>query len=358
MGFHGINKENRQYVCLSQSANSILENDMLAFQITNRSTIINIIIDNFHEEAESTLTLSCQRYRTKLSETFSDSNLDDTILNQMINLLVDKFRKKTKETNTSIEKGASKYTSFKFRINNKNRNFFIDNCEENINYEILGEYIRALLEEYARKRYLDREKIILKDKFDTIDDEIKMKTCLKVTTLDGSQITVRPYKITTDPLNMYHYLIGYQESTASNTLISFASNTLISFSSRVSNLHNIRNLRSHAFISSTAVKELEKELHEKGAQFMSSSLSEIKIRLTKTGVQNYNRILHLRPAYTNIEQLDDTEDAIYTFNCTPKQIEFYFFKFGSDAEILSPSDLRNHFIEMYQKTVNMYLHNK
>ena len=47
MGFHGINEENRQYVCLSQSANSILENDMLAFQITNRSTIINIIIDNF-----------------------------------------------------------------------------------------------------------------------------------------------------------------------------------------------------------------------------------------------------------------------------------------------------------------------
>ena len=350
MGFHGINKENRQYVCLSQSANSILENDMLAFQITNRSTIINIIIDNFHEEAESTLTLSCQRYRTKLSETFSDSNLDDTILNQMINLLVDKFRKKTKETNTSIEKGASKYTSFKFRINTKNTNFFTKDSEENNNYEILGEYIRALLEEYARKRYLDREKIILKDKFDTIDDAIKMKTCLKVTTLDGSQITVRPYKITTDPLNMYHYLIGYQESTASNTLISF--------SSRVSNLHNIRNLRSHAFISSTAVKELEKELHEKGAQFMSSSLSEIKIRLTKTGIQNYNRILHLRPAYTNIEQLDDTEDAIYTFNCTPKQIEFYFFKFGSDAEILSPSDLRNNFIKMYQKTVNMYLHNK
>ena len=301
MGFHGINKENRQYVCLSQSANSILENDMLAFQITNRSTIINIIIDNFHEEAESTLTLSCQRYRTKLSETFSDSNLDDTILNQMINLLVDKFRKKTKETNTSIEKGASKYTSFKFRINTKNTNFFTKDSEENNNYEILGEYIRALLEEYARKRYLD-------------------------------------------------YLIGYQESASSNMLISF--------SSRVSNLDNIRNLRSHAFISSEAVKELEKELHEKGGQFMSSSLSEIKIRLSKTGVQNYNRILHLRPAYTNIEKTDDTEDAIYTFNCTPKQIEFYFFKFGSDAEILSPPDLRNHFIEMYQEAVNKYSHTK
>ena len=50
MGFHGINEENRQYVCLSQSANSILENDMLAFQITNRSTIINIIIDNYIDE--------------------------------------------------------------------------------------------------------------------------------------------------------------------------------------------------------------------------------------------------------------------------------------------------------------------
>ena len=70
MGFHGINEENRQYVCLSQSANSILENDMLAFQITNRSTIINIIIDNYIDEAESTLTLSCQRYRTKTVRNF------------------------------------------------------------------------------------------------------------------------------------------------------------------------------------------------------------------------------------------------------------------------------------------------
>ena len=48
------------------------------------------------------------------------------------------------------------------------------------------------------------------------------------------------------------------------------------------------------------------------------------------------------------------KEDVYIFNCTKAQAEFYFFKFGSDAEILSPVDLRDKFALMYKDAAAVY----
>jgi predicted DNA-binding transcriptional regulator YafY len=48
----------------------------------------------------------------------------------------------------------------------------------------------------------------------------------------------------------------------------------------------------------------------------------------------------------------------FVFKCTEAQAEFYFFKFGKDAEILEPEELRNKLANMYDEALRMYMKNK
>ena len=77
--------------------------------------------------------------------------------------------------------------------------------------------------------------------------------------------------------------------------------------------------------------------------------AEIHVKLTKAGVYKYRRHTHLRPPLVR------TEDDVYVFQCTTAQAEFYFFKFGKDAEILLPTNLRERFKSMYEAAANTYI---
>lgn len=47
-------------------------------------------------------------------------------------------------------------------------------------------------------------------------------------------------------------------------------------------------------------------------------------------------------------------DDVYVFDCSLRQAFNYFFSFGADAEILSPDELRNEFIENYSSALTIY----
>ena len=142
---------------------------------------------------------------------------------------------------------------------------------------------------------------------------------------------------------VYHYLIGYTTNHEPRK-------QLQSFSCRVSNLQKVKVLEEHSFISSEKQGKLEQELIQKGAQFMSGTITTVKIALSDRGIQKYKRMLHLRPNYVSISD----DGHVYTFNCSLNQIEFYFFKFGEDAVILTPVELREKFQDMYKKAYQQY----
>ena len=62
----------------------------------------------------------------------------------------------------------------------------------------------------------------------------------------------------------------------------------------------------------------------------------------------YRRQTHLRPVLVRRE-----EDR-FVFQCTLAQAEFYFFKFGKDAEILRPEPLREKVKTMYEEAAKAY----
>ena len=76
----------------------------------------------------------------------------------------------------------------------------------------------------------------------------------------------------------------------------------------------------------------------------------ITVKLNKVGKKIYKTKLFSRPERIDTIQNDD----IYVFNCTQKQAFNYFFSFGSNVEIISPSELKEEFIKKYSEALAQY----
>lgn len=348
MAFTKPNSENRQHINLSAHALAVIENDMFAFDVNTKSGFLNQVIFNFKYTADASISEALRRKTREYIKLLND--LEPNIQKNVLEKLTDNYRQDLQKKANSYEKGMG----IKFRINDSNIDFLTNECGEDKYYisisnngethDNLGKYLKALIEEYCSKSYLEREEIYFYQEFQLLHTAIKLNKKIKFKLpRENSYRYLKPYKITTDPLSMYHYLIGI--SIDDNHI----DNETSSFSYRITNLRNLTQLNEKIFISSDMKKCLEKELQEKGPQFMIEHIIETKVYLTLAGIAKYKRLLHLRPQYTAIE---DTN--IYVFHCTPRQIEYYFFKFGEDAIILSPKELSCTFKSMYKKAYTQY----
>lgn len=334
MPFTELNEENKLHLNLSPNAMAIIEHDMLAFQVKRKSTFLNEIIENFRSSASASLTLSSERYRSELEFCLlneSKASLSDAE-SQVLDRLVTAYQNKI--LNSHSQKGCG----FKIRINNENMKYLTTICEENMFYGDIGigAYLKALVEEYCQKPYVQREKIYARDTFTEIENAIQNNKKLSIRFAPKHTKKVLPYAIKSDPLSMYHYLIGYSEN---KKIVCYRMTAL---------KNNVTCLLEKTFISTADKKTLENCILERGVQFVSGELIECKVELTKYGEELYQKLLHLRPAYT------EKNGNIYSFLCNEAQIEFYFFKFGPEAKIISPPNLKKHFKRKYEAAVKRY----
>lgn len=342
MPFKYLNDENKQHINLSLTATAIIENDMFSFNVTSKSGFINQIISNYRENSEASISISEKRKKKEYERILcSEHSINPDNKVELINLLVKEYVNKLIKKSMNYNKGKS----FKFRINKENQEYLTQECNENEYYcDNIGKYLKALIEDYCTKSYLKREMIFFKTYFTTIEQAINEKKLLKIQLSNGRYKYIQPFKVMTDPLSMYHYLIGYSNDKSNIHKKSQ------SFSYRITNLRKVKMLQESIHISENCSKNLLNEIQSRGVQFMSEDTCIIKIYLTDAGITKYNRLLHLRPQYTSI----DNDKHIYTFDCTARQIEYYFFKFGEDAKVIYPDEIRKKFKSMYLNAVRQY----
>ncbi|MDL2264733.1 WYL domain-containing protein [Synergistaceae bacterium OttesenSCG-928-I11] len=161
----------------------------------------------------------------------------------------------------------------------------------------------------------------------------------------GKKFQIAPYRLSSDKLSIYNYLIGYicpmtQDEAAQSKIGSFRI-------SRIASVQPVRTMRVE--LSEQQRERLEDEISRKGAPFLVEEASEIVIKLSEEGVRKYHAQLHLRPRY-----LEKRDGDRYVFHCTERQAEYYFQKFGRDAEVISPAHLRERFIHFYSDALEMY----
>ena len=334
---------NKQHLNLSMTAYDVVQNDMFAFNEEKLSGFINRIFENYYPEANASISRTLNKLYGNLSKLFLNIRGDEKTKDVTIKTMLESRKKEIETKNASYENGKS----FKFWLNTKNLCYLTETdseCEEDLYYSSRGKYIKCVIEEYSRLSYIEREKIYYNNWVKSINEAIKSENQLRIATKDNKIYSVYPYDLLCDPLSTANYLIGYCKRYG------FAEDELKPCSFRLSALDAVKVEKSKsAFLKASERTNLAKVIASRGVQFMVGKEAEILVKLTEEGLRKYQRQSHLRPIL-----VEKKSDNVFLFQCTTAQAEFYFFKFGKDAEILSPSFLRSKFFEMYLAAQNAY----
>ena len=337
----------RQHLNLSQYAFSIVEADRLGFFVfASRTKMVNAILSAYMERANAAIGSVEERYRKDLEKSLAGVP-DCKTKTALIDELVRSHCQELKLQAFSYPKERQ----FKIQLNEENyaaTEHFSENGNKNGQYYHgnLGAFLKAIIEEYARKPYCEREAILLHSMIEVIKNAVKNQLLLLVSLQNGHRFEVRPFGVCVDSGYQYHYLVGFSKEAGSNV-------EEIPVSFRLSRIRVKGSDARSGELSPSEMSIIKDELCKVGVQFLLQRAETVRIQLTEQGKKNYESQLHLRPAFTDRIQ---TEDGgwIYEFSCSQQQAEYYFFKFGADAKILAPKELERKFLRKYRSAVGRY----
>lgn len=339
--------EARQYISLSSLAFDVIEHDKDEFMTKpSRQGFINLIIDSFAEDAQASIDVAVEREEERLPRELSavpDSETKSAILST----LSEAYRKDLVQQISEYPKEQQ------FRFQLSERNYETRNQWTDVNGYYGGHpsrYYSALLEEYARKSYYEREAIALRGMINLIQMSIDTSKLLLLTLRGDAtrKYEVRPYAVCPDANYNFHYLAGYSKTSKTDS-----PGKIVSFRLSRINSIEIRHSRSGK-LTAEQRNEIQKKIETVGVQFLLHSPEFIRVKLTESGIRKYETQILMRPPVT-IKQACGDGTWIYSFDCTPLQAEYYFFKFGADAEILAPEELRKRFLNGYLRAVDVYI---
>jgi len=204
-----------------------------------------------------------------------------------------------------------------------------------------GRFIKTVIEEYAKKPYFERELIY----YSKIANEISYNLDKTLNIVTGKdEFTVKPYEIKQDKHSFHNYLTC-QATTNLN-------DPFRAYSFRISRIKSVTLAKRPApKLTKNQIAELEKEIMEKGVEYLSSGGAiNVKVKFSKDGVDLFNKIMFQRPRVNSI----DIKNDVYYFKCTYFQAKNFFFKFGEDAEIIEPKKLRDDFAMRYRNAAKKY----
>ncbi len=217
--------------------------------------------------------------------------------------------------------------------------------------------ITYIIERFAAMRLSDREKVFCYKQYKDICSAIDNNSVLHVELSSGKQFEIKPFDINIDDNSGSYYLIGYSRSKGSNE----------DFSCHSFKLCRIKDctLTYEEFKVTGNQKSATNSILEKfGLAYMQDNLakSDIKktvVHLTRKGFHllYLKLISHQRPVPISEPKcisIDGKDFYELTFDCSYNQIRNYFFSFGADAEIISPSSVREWFFRDYQNALRAY----
>ena len=353
-----MNTEHKQSINLTPYAESILKEDLELFAPDQTATgFLNDIIERYSDRADASIHTAILRQRARLAHALDqDLSLSAELTNKQkerVTKLLDS------ETEYRLRDEGALYNpgrTFTFRLNNRNYDHFfnddsLDWPDANYYSGYFSRYLKAVVEEYCRLPLFRREEIYFQETIETIETAIASARMIRVemsNPLTGCDIwDVRPFGIQPNASHLYHYLIGKSvkagglrrdEKIASIRLCHIQKLTVLS-----------KKTSRSGMLSAAEKKEIRQKINSNTVAFLIGEEEEIVVRLSNTGAKMYKNTLFLRPV---LHQID--EYGCYHFRCTRMQARQYFIRFGAEAEIISPADLRKEFADIYRRATKVY----
>lgn len=336
-----INFEQRVTLNLSTLARSVVEQDMLEFHSKSRSDFVCRVFEHFYQVAEASIGRTLKVERNRLEAVLAAKRLGADSCRNMVDAIIENRREQLCAAH--IRAHAKGGAAENIRLQNDTMDS-IKACQsyEERYYPWISGYVRAVIEEYCRLPYVERERIYFKKYFDAVTWAIQEKRLLEVTVQDKRRFLVLPCFLKTDSLDSANYLAGFSripgEASEAGQAASF----------RIASLVRVRPLDvpAHGFVAARAT--LEKLIEKRGIQFLLGQETQVRIRLTPNGQFRLSRMTALRPRCIG------QEGDVYTFECTQLQAEYYFTAMGADCEVLEPLSLRQRFAELYDRAAKLY----
>ena len=337
--FTDINFEYKLRVPLSSYADGIIEHDCMSFA-KKRNTLINLVVLNFYRIAECSVSLRLADYKDELKRNLPKNEVkkNENLLDQIV---AGRGRELKKHYAQKIQAATSKPVTLSKKVNELLTSD-PESSEEKYYGNKPGLYLSALMEEYSRLPYYEREKIVFHDMLNELGTAIECNYPVKLFGSNGKTFLVKPFAIMSDPLSMYHYLIGISLDSKKE------SKTIVVRLSRITEIEIIYYQSGN--ITAREAESIRSEIKKKGVQFISNDESKIDVWLSVQGINKFQRQQHLRPMGTS----DKKNPHIYHFECTEIQILYYFLPFGKDAKILSPDNLSKEFKSFYAEAAKAY----
>ncbi len=353
-----LNAGNRQYLNLSTYADGVLQNDMTSFAAgQSRSGFLNRVIRRYFSRADATISLRLAERKEQLEALFAGLPLQegaegaregmvDMLLSEYAQTLLEKTRH-PKDVNVGWD----------FRVDDENAWWIYRSgklAEEEKCYKRGSDYVKALLEEYARLPMIRREAVYYNEEIREIERLIRDRQMLKITT-SGLVFEVRAYGILADEQDRYHYLVGYSRPYHSEEQEVIASFRLSRIDHRQTRGMSRNNNRS-GYLKKSQRKAVEEAIHYKGVMYLLDPQKAVYLRLGKPGLERYDKKQSSRPLLERPEERSPYSGREDVYKCfgTKRQIENYFFDFGEDVEILAPAELRDTFARRYREAAELY----
>ena len=296
----------------------------------NRNEFLNKLITNYYEIYSLNNEKVLESIKQKLFNSDIDENaVEDMALSILYSLDFNHLELNHKRNNVTISMKPTKDTSFIF-------DYISDNL---LNGTTLSGYLRSLISSYVHIPQDKRERILFKDNYELVDKAIQnnKKIYFVIKRYDKeTRHIVSPFAIENSKEELFNYLLADKDS--------------VPMSFRISRIKNLAVLNESASFSSLSLDSFQKMI-KNGPQFAygEKENNPIKIKLTDAGKLKYTRIYLHRPDYREIEN-----NNIYVFDCSYLQATQYFERFGSDAIVLEPQDLRDRFELFYNKARKAY----
>lgn len=346
-------RELKQHINLSENAWRIIDEDLKNFLYSQEkpsfSGFLNRIFKNYYQVANASIHQKALDQRAYLKNLYDYDHLS---LSQKKNMdtFIDKFILGFEENLLNQSKSYQNGHGEKFRINKENLDILRDSLEARYYNGCIGLYLKAIYEEYAANPLYKREQIFFEDNMRKINSAIASENKLKISLVkvNGKQkkFYVSPYCITQDKTNSFNYLVGFSEEINANGETSPKQVACFRIS-RIEKLDIMKSMGAH--ISKENATAFNKQLTERGPQYMLKDITDIKVRFSEKGLESLKYQQYMRPqSYTKIDKYK------YVFHCTELHAYNYFFKFGKDVEILSPQNLREKFIKNYTAAIKVY----
>lgn len=310
------------------------------------SRFLNQMLKEFWLEAESTI----EEWREQIYQQYSSWLAGIEHANEIAQMLT---QKEIEQRHNSILQ--------RFSYPKRNTEYFplrytpdrtvcgiLRNSKEDALFPAAADYLSALVQEYAALPHERREMIFFGDIIKEIESGIRKKHEVEIVTSDKTYL-MRPYMIATNGLQPYHYVIGYahrRDMDVPDKLCAF----------RLQRIQSAEEQSARRFSFTDAEKKecREKLLAPSKIPYLAGDEGKVIVRLTPRGIDMYRSfILAGRPTHTDMVSQPDGS-ALLTFICTPTQAYQYFIKFGKDAEIIAPQELRERFAKMHKKATGYY----